>query len=173
MRRRIRDGIFGRSFDVRFLRAIAACSRESTAFLHNRHVRRPAIALAAVAFLVASTGAWSQPDRLESFQTPSRNIACGYLSGPDYLRCDIRSGLRPEPRRACELDWTGLSMGAGGRAGATCAGDTVADPRARVLAYGRAWARDGFTCLSARIGLMCTNRVGHGFFLSKERWQVS
>lgn len=127
-----------------------------------------------VAALVGAAGAASEPAGLEVFQTPSRNIACGYVTGlgPASLRCDIRSGLRPEPRSACELDWTGLTLGVTGRARPSCAGDTVASPDARILGYGRTWSRGGFTCLSARIGLMCTNRSGNGFFLSKERWQV-
>jgi hypothetical protein len=77
--------------------------------------------------------------------------------------------MRPVPRGTCDLDWTGISMGAGA-AHATCAGDTVFAPGAPVLAYGSVWKRGGFTCLSSRIGLSCANRSGHGFFLSKERW---
>jgi hypothetical protein len=104
---------------------------------------------------------------------PSKNIGCGYLSGlgPVVLRCDIRSGMKPEPRRTCDLDWTGISMG-GGAARPTCAGDTVFTPGAPVLAYGSVWKHGGFTCLSSRIGLSCANRAGHGFFLAKERWLV-
>ena len=128
------------------------------------------VALATAAF--AAT-AQSRPQAFVTFQMPSKNIGCGYLSGlgPAVLRCDIRSGLKPEPRSRCELDWTGISMG-GGAARPTCAGDTVFTPGARVLAYGTVWKRGGFTCLSSRIGLSCANRVGHGFFLAKERWQV-
>ena len=104
------------------------------------------------------------------FQLPSRNIACQYFAG--VLRCDVLSGLRPEPRRACMLDWTGLSVGRGSRAQAVCAGDTTADPRLQVLAYGRTWTRDGIRCTSRRTGLTCTNRKGRGFFLSRERWRL-
>lgn len=112
---------------------------------------------------------------LVTFRMPSKNVYCGYASGfggPAFLRCDIRSGLRPEPRGRCELDWTGLSMGARGPARPTCAGDTVIDLRAPALPYGRTWSRGGFTCLSSRLGLACANRAGYGFFLSKERWLV-
>jgi hypothetical protein len=128
------------------------------------------VALATAAF--AAT-AQSRPQAFVTFQMPSKNIGCGYLSGqgPALLRCDVRSGLKPEPKGRCELDWTGISMG-GGAARPTCAGDTVFTPGAPVLAYGRVWKRSGFTCLSSRIGLSCANRVGHGFFLAKERWQV-
>jgi Family of unknown function (DUF6636) len=106
------------------------------------------------------------------FRMPSKNIACAYITGfgPATLRCDIFSGLKPEPRGRCELDWTGLSMGAASAARPTCAGDTVFDPEALVLRYGSVWKRGPFTCLSSYVGLSCANRGGHGFFLSKERW---
>ena len=102
---------------------------------------------------------------------PSGNIACGYITGVGQvtLRCDILSGLKPEPRGRCQNDWNGLSMGRG-TARPTCAGDTVYDRRARVLKYGSVWKRGPFTCVSLLIGLSCVNTTGHGFFLSKERW---
>ncbi len=87
------------------------------------------------------------------------------------LRCDILSGLKPEPRGRCELDWTGVAMGTG-KAGPACAGDTVYDLKAPVLGYGRTWRRGPFTCLSMRVGLSCSNRSGHGFFLSRESWSA-
>ena len=111
------------------------------------------------------------------FQTPSRNIACLYSSpltggGPALLRCDIRSGLKPEPQRACELDWTGLTVQRRGRSEPVCAGDTVLGARVPVLRYGRTWSRGGFTCRSRRTGLRCTNRSGRGFVLARERWRL-
>ena len=127
----------------------------------------------AVFAALTSAAALGGREAFVTFQMPSKNISCGYLSGsgPTFLRCDIRSGLKPEPRGACDLDWTGISMG-GGMARPTCAGDTVADPKAPVLPYGATWRRGPFTCLSSRIGLSCANRAGHGFFLSKESWRV-
>lgn len=113
------------------------------------------------------------PSAYVTFQLPSKNIGCAYVTGigPIVLRCDIRSGLEPRPSRRCELDWTGVSMGVS-RASPTCAGDTVLDPRAPVLAYGKTWKRGVFTCLSSRIGLSCVNRAGAGFFLSRESWHA-
>lgn len=131
--------------------------------------------LACVVLAVATFAATadSRPVAFVTFQMPSKNIGCGYLSGlgPAALRCDIRSGLKPKPRGACELDWTGISMGRGA-ARPTCAGDTVFTPASQVLAYGRVWKRGAFACLSMRIGLSCANSAGHGFFLARERWQV-
>lgn len=110
------------------------------------------------------------------FQTPSRNIYCGYYAPqgafPATLRCDVLSGLKPAPRRTCELDWTGIALSATGRAAAECAGDTVADQRLPVLRYGSTWRRGRFTCVSRRSGLTCRNRSGRGFFLSRGAWRV-
>ena len=63
-------------------------------------------------------------------------------------------------------------MGLRGRAGPTCAGDTVYDPRAPVLAYGSTWSLAGLSCASRATGLTCRNRDGHGFFLSRASWRV-
>jgi hypothetical protein len=73
---------------------------------------------------------------------------------------------------ACQLDWTGVSLGLSSRGRPTCAGDTAYDPRSRILGYGRTWQRAGITCVSRTIGLRCTNRAHHGFELARERWRV-
>jgi hypothetical protein len=104
------------------------------------------------------------------FRMPSRNVACLLSTGPTELRCDILSGLKPKPRgRTCELDWTGFFMRPTGQAAPNCAGDTVYDKRAPILAYGRVWRRAGFTCYSRTTGLRCQNRSGHGFVLARAR----
>jgi hypothetical protein len=41
------------------------------------------------------------------------------------------------------------------------------DPSAPVLDYGHTWARGGYKCVSRTSGLTCTNRDGHGWFLSR------
>jgi uncharacterized protein DUF6636 len=138
------------------------------------HVRLALAALLASLAVVPVAGA--QPLVLVGFRMPSRNIACALEpavgAAPAVLRCDILSGLRPEPRRACELDWTGLSLGRTGRARPTCAGDTVDDRRMPILRYGRTWRRGGFACTSRRTGLTCRNRARHGFVLARERWRT-
>ncbi len=131
--------------------------------------------LGAALLLAGSAGAASAKPPA-TFQTPSRNIGCIYLpaSGTDraYLRCDIGGGLHPPPPRpkSCDLDWGyGYAIvGAYGRARPFCAGDTARDPRAPVLQYGRTWRGGPFTCVSRSVGLRCTSRSGHGFFLSRE-----
>jgi hypothetical protein len=105
------------------------------------------------------------------FQMPSHNIGCVYSSSPAYLRCDIRSGLKPPPSKpkGCTVDWTGgYQVGPTGRAHKVCAGDTVLSPDARVVHYGTTWRDGPFTCKSSLSGLRCKNRSGHGFFLSRQ-----
>jgi len=109
------------------------------------------------------------------FRTPSGNIGCYYVSNRDLnaaLRCDIRSGLKPRPAKpkSCTLDWgDSYELAPTGRARLTCHGDTAIDPTSLVLKYGTRWSRGGFTCTSRKIGLRCSNRSGHGFFLSRAR----
>lgn len=142
----------------------------------NQRVVRVAALAAVLAMSVGIAGADAAFPGFTGFWTPSKNIVCGHFraqhGSPEGLRCDIFSGLRPEPRRSCELDWTGISMGPRKRATPTCAGDTVADRSFRVLPYGRTWSKGSFTCLSSRVGVTCSNRAGYGFFLSREGWRV-
>jgi hypothetical protein len=114
------------------------------------------------------------------FETPSRNIACGWFADSSkrsrtYLRCEIRSLLSPMPRRpaSCDVDWGyGMSIANTGGASVLCAGDTVRRQGSQsILAYGATWRRRGFACTSASAGLTCRNTSGHGFFLSRERWK--
>jgi hypothetical protein len=65
-----------------------------------------------------------------------------------------------------------VSLRASGRARPNCAGDTVYDSRARILAYGQVWRRGGLTCWSRTVGLRCTNAQRHGFTLARERYTV-
>ena len=128
------------------------------------------IVLAGIALVAMLPTAASGAMHTRTFQMPSGNIYCLISSG--RLRCDIRSGLQPEPKRECEVDWTGLSVAGKGKAGPVCAGDTVYDPDARTLEYGAKWKRNGIVCRSRRSGLRCHNRPNHGFFLSRDDWDT-
>jgi hypothetical protein len=103
-----------------------------------------------------------------TFQMPSKNIGCA--TGEGVLVCDILSGLKPEPKKQCELDWTGMEMERLGPSQPRCAGDTAYDQSAPVLEYGTSWSRDGFTCISQENGLQCRNEESHGFLLARETW---
>lgn len=103
-----------------------------------------------------------------TFQMPSKNIGCAASEG--VLVCDILSGLKPEPKQKCELDWTGMEMERLGPSQPRCAGDTAYVQSAPVLQYGTSWSRDGFTCVSQENGLQCRNEENHGFLLARNAW---
>jgi hypothetical protein len=134
--------------------------------------------MALVVFGLAALPASARTSTIVSFRTPSGNIYCAYTAGfgPTFLRCDIRSHLRPAPAyHRCVEGVYGESVGMTktGTARVLCISDSVYNLRARVLVYGTSWARDGFRCASRAVGLTCTNLRGHGFFLSRETWRVS
>jgi hypothetical protein len=113
---------------------------------------------------------------LVHFQTPSHHIGCIYDgSGRGYLRCDVQ-GVYRTPPPSCDLDYGGaFSMARRARAHILCAGDTALCSRfdkCRTLAYGTSWHRGGFKCVSRVRGLTCSNEVGHGFFLSRQRQRI-
>lgn len=103
----------------------------------------------------------------KSFLMPSRNIACLYDSAK--LRCDIFSGLVPEPTKPCDFFWKGVMLPAAGKATWLCIIDTVYDEAAPVLHYGQKWERHGIVCRSRTTGLRCHNPDAHGFKLSRAR----
>ena len=134
---------------------------------------RLAAVLVVLAALLAGAASASSSS-IATFRTPSGNIGCVYASAgyglPASVRCDIRSLLRPKPAKPknCHLDYgDSFTLLKTGRALVTCHGDTALDPHAHVLAYGKVWRRDGFTCSSKTAGLRCSNRSGHGFFMSR------
>ena len=135
----------------------------------------PLAVAAALSAAFAGTAARANVSTVLDFRTPSGNIGCVWSSSdPAELRCDIRSRLRnPKPTKphGCDLDWgDSLFMSPSGRARLTCHGDTAIIPNSRKLAYGTTWRHGGFVCASKKIGLRCHNKAGHGFFLSRERW---
>jgi hypothetical protein len=138
-----------------------------------------AVALAGAALVGGSTGAATYG----TFKTPSGNIVCGHSIAPPgtSIECGIKSGLKPPPARikctAGDPNDKRVSLRATGRAvPVRCAGDpgpllpNIA-AKARVLAYGKTWRSGGISCTSRVTGLTCTNRSGHGFFLSRAHWR--
>jgi Family of unknown function (DUF6636) len=138
------------------------------------HLLPGVLAAAVLAGVGAGVAGTARADSLITFRTPSGNIGCVFSSGfgsPADLRCDIRSRLRPRPHRprGCDLDWgDSYEMKATGRVDVTCHGDTAILPNARVLRYGKRWSSHGLACRSRKVGLRCSNRSGHGFFLSRQ-----
>jgi hypothetical protein len=122
-------------------------------------------------------------DEVTGFSTPSKNIGCVYArfsaqpnapALPAELRCDIGDGLHPKPAKpaGCNLDWgDSLAMRKTGHVHVVCHGDTALGNK-QILAYGKTWRHDGFTCTSRITGLTCTNLSHRGFFLSRQRSRI-
>ena len=130
------------------------------------------IALVALVVAFGAIAASAHAARYGAFKTPSGNIVCGYGGGS--IGCGIKTGLRPAPRNTChDLDYSGKRMSlrtTGAAVVDLCAGDPgpfLVEAKASVLAYGSKWRGGGITCASRRTGLTCTNRSGHGFFMSR------
>jgi hypothetical protein len=62
-------------------------------------------------------------------------------------------------------------MTATGRPRWGCHGDTALRS-GHALRYGATWRSGAFTCTSRLNGLTCTNRAGHGFFLSRQSYRT-
>ena len=116
------------------------------------------LALAVLAALPSAAEAAYKP-----FKLPSGGIYCAYMSG---------DGLKPQVR--CDANFLNDLAGVvkvRGRARFARVTDTVADPEAPVLRYGRTRRFGKLRCSSSRRrGVRCmSTRSGHGFFLSRER----
>jgi len=121
-------------------------------------------------FFVSSAPAEAQT--ITGFQMPSKNIAC--LVFDHVLRCDINNNLAkipPQPK-SCDLDWGfAFTMGEKSKPQYLCAGDTALDNRLPILAYGKTWKSQGFTCQSSKAGLRCFNQSKKGWFLNRLQQQ--
>lgn len=123
------------------------------------------------AVLLAAPGAGATSS-IVTFETPSGHIGCAYDT--TMLRCDVDGVAHPPKRpKACELDY-GSAFGLTPRAKAKrlCVGDTVMDPGAKVLAYGKTKHYGPFTCTSKTAGLRCMTAAGHGFELSRSKQRL-
>jgi len=111
-----------------------------------------------------------------AFRSPTGNIHCAIMTG-DWAsaRCDMDQ-LTPSYRSRpsdCQQDWgDAFEVGARGSGFLPCHGDTVSDPSAFTLGYGRSVSLGPFTCTSRKTGMTCTNAQGHGFQISKARQKV-
>lgn len=140
----------------------------------------------AVAAVVA--GALAAPalaGTLPGIRSPSGNITCLYVADkPQFLLCQIaKADYQAKLRRHCAsapyyVDWAGFSLSASGKGVIACAGGPAYNPQTEhpryvTLAYGKTWRQGPFTCRSETAGVTCTNRAGHGVFVSRAAWRVS
>ncbi len=123
---------------------------------------RSTLVVLATLALVAAAPAAAQA-KISTFVMPSKQIYCAYI--PDdggEIRCD-----------ALFLNDRAFLLRSTGKARKIKITDTIADPKAPVLAYGKTFKRGPFRCTSRTSGLTCEHRSnGHGFFVSKERQRV-
>lgn len=117
---------------------------------------------------------------LQPFRTPSDNIHCLFITdgGQSSVECDLRSRSNTRPvlpyPADCDLEWGDrFAVGAKGKPGLVCHGDTLYSPGSPVLAYGKSMSwKSGIACTSEKSGLTCKNRQGHGFSLSRSKQRL-
>jgi hypothetical protein len=124
--------------------------------------------------------------RLPGVKTPSRNISCLYVSQRPTthgnLLCNIKQAVYTKALQSrciappTGLDWHGFTLSDTKRGELLCTGGLMYDARDTptfvTLAYNTTWRHGGFTCASRLAGLTCTNRFGHGLFLSRASWRT-
>lgn len=135
-------------------------------------MKRFAVAAALVG--AALSGAPAAAGDIVGFTSPSGNIGC--ILSEKLLRCDIdERNWTPPPRAADCPDMIGygqgISLNPTGPATFVCAGDTTLRG-GPPLAYGEYQAGGGMSCNSEPSGMRCSNSDGHGFFLSRQRYQL-
>src|SRR5215210_9334757 len=96
------------------------------------------------------------------FRSPSGKLGCGFYSDaetPPLVRCDWQGS-----------DDQAIQLRETGRARLRHVTDTVMNPEAKVLPYGRSTTFGRLKCVSRRRGMTCRSLAsGHGFRVSVER----
>jgi hypothetical protein len=122
-----------------------------------------AAALAAAVFLAAAPATASAAYR--AFRSPTGKLACAFFSDaetPPAVRCEWSGGND----RAITLRETG-------KAARVKITDTVMDPKAKALAYGKTTTFGKLRCTSRETGITCrSTRSGHGFRVSVQKQEV-
>jgi hypothetical protein len=136
-------------------------------------VMRRMTVLAAVAVAAIDAASANAAERKVQFSTPSGNIVCVYVR--DNIACAVLSEPIPSSRRATVHVYR-IVHATPSYSDDYARHDYVHWPAQglfRELGYGRALRLNpSIVCVSRRIGLRCTARSGHGFFLSRKRQQV-
>lgn len=157
-------------------------SRATCATDHYDPEMRALIAALGAALLTLAGPAASSAGTSSYFETPSKNIVCGYFTGagvPTLLECGVASGLippAPKPAGGCHVVDPAsdrVRLNPAGRTYGFCSGDVgvlAEQGMAPALPYGTTWHKGAYSCASALRGLTCKNSSGHGFFLSRQSW---
>ncbi|MFF5080927.1 DUF6636 domain-containing protein [Actinoplanes sp. NPDC000266] len=108
-----------------------------------------------------------------TFQSPSRNIVCALTT--NEVRCDIfdKNWSPPPQPEDCRQAWGNGMYLESGKAGFTCAGDTLAGTAARTLDYGEALRAGSIRCDSTAQALTCEDtKSNHGFGLARADYDL-
>ena len=128
-------------------------------------MRRLTVALTLLATGVVAAVPTSASAALRTFRSPTGNLGCMFYSNaqtPRQVRCEWRGGND----RAVTL----TERGKGKRIKIT---DTVLDPKAKVLAYGKTTKFGSLRCTSRSTGITCrSTRSSHGFVVSMQKQRV-
>jgi uncharacterized protein DUF6636 len=143
----------------------------------NRRVVPVVVSLLALAAATPATAV----TRLPGFHSPSGNIRCVFVPA-SHLLCtvghsDYGAALQARCIARHSLDWHGFELSTTGRGLVVCSGGILYNPDTQRpsyvnLPYGATWRHGAFTCRSRVTGVTCSNRRGHGVFVSRERWRT-
>jgi hypothetical protein len=118
-------------------------------------------AAGALALAGSASAGTSQAQGLTLFHTPSKNIRCAVGTMPGYSKlvaCQTANNHRT------------VKLFHGFRAEKGSSADLLPLYGAsRVISYGNSIHRAGFTCHSTFDGLECGDRLGHGFWINRDR----
>jgi hypothetical protein len=126
---------------------------------------RFSVATALLAVAVLAVAATPASAAIRTFKSPSGNLGCMFYSDPD-VPPQVRCEWKGSNDRAVILDETRK----GKRIKVT---DTVLDPKAKVLKYGKSTRFGKLTCTSRTSGITCkSSKSGHGFSISVQKQRV-
>jgi hypothetical protein len=124
----------------------------------------PAAAVLAAAVYSAAVPATATA-AYRTFRSPTGKLGCAFYSDaetPPAVRCEWKGGGDHA-----------LTLGETGRAKHASITDTVMDPAARSLAYGKTTRFRTLRCTSRASGITCrSTRSGHGFRVSVSKQEV-
>jgi hypothetical protein len=122
-----------------------------------------AAALAAAVTLAAVPATASASYR--AFRSPTGKLGCAFYSDaetPPAVRCEWSGG-----------NDRAITLGETGKAKRVRITDTVMDPKAKALAYGKTTTFRKLRCTSRETGIRCrSTRSGHGFTVSVQKQEV-
>ncbi|SNY14445.1 DUF6636 domain-containing protein [Paractinoplanes atraurantiacus] len=108
-----------------------------------------------------------------TFQSPSKNIVCALTTSS--VRCDIldKNWSPPPQPEDCRQAWGNGMFLEEGKAGFTCAGDTLAGSATQTLEYGEALRAGSIRCDSTARALTCEDTgSSHGFALARADYDL-